>query len=401
VRVPRAVYQLDAAIGGRLPGLRPAQRRGLTRWVSGAGLAGAAGQPAVLAALLPLAGAHAVRQRRREWLADGVDKAAPGRGQVDVAACFAPLRRWVVAWWPGTDRALAVDATSLGDRVVVLAVSGLDRGSAIPVAWHVVPAQAPGEWLPHVVARLGRLAPAVPAGWTVLVLADRGRWRPRRWGAIRAHGWHPLRRLQRQARCRPVGRRRWRRADALVPGPGHAWVGAGHAFTGPRRRRAGPLVVAWEAEQAAPWVVLADLAPTEVGPCWYGRRAWIELGFRALKGVGWQWDKTRRTDPARVARHWLVLAVATLWGLAYGPRAEDAALRGVPPAHRRLAAPPPPPDHRRTLSVFARGLGGRRRQVLRQRRRWTRRWLVPDAWPRPAPALVVTRVPTPLEPLHV
>ena len=31
--------------------------------------------------------------------------------------------------------------------------------------------------------------------------------------------------------------------------------------------------------------------------CWYMLRFWIELGFRALKSVGWQWQNTRRTDP--------------------------------------------------------------------------------------------------------
>ena len=33
-------------------------------------------------------------------------------------------------------------------------------------------------------------------------------------------------------------------------------------------------------------------------------RFWIETGFKALKSVGWQWQKTRRTAPARVERHW-------------------------------------------------------------------------------------------------
>lgn len=31
---------------------------------------------------------------------------------------------------------------------------------------------------------------------------------------------------------------------------------------------------------------------------------------------------------AHMDRHWLVLAVATLWGLAYGTRVEEARLRG-------------------------------------------------------------------------
>jgi hypothetical protein len=70
------------------------------------------------------------------------------------------------------------------------------------------------------------------------------------------------------------------------------------------------------------WVT--DLPPARVGVSWYALRMWVELGFRALKAVGWQWQHTRRTDPRRTARHWLVLAVATLWVLAHGTRAEDA-----------------------------------------------------------------------------
>ena len=93
-----------------------------------------------------------------------------------------------------------------------------------------------------------------------------------------------------------------------------------------------------------------------------------------------------------------MLAVATLWVLATGTRAEDAELRGVAPANPRTPPPPPPPpaDHRRTLSVFARGLGQLRWQLLRVRRLWRRVWLSPQAWPEPPPGLVVTRVPTPL-----
>ena len=47
-----------------------------------------------------------------------------------------------------------------------------------------------------------------------------------------------------------------------------------------------------------------DLAPAQVGRWWDGLRMWIACGCRALKGVGWQWQHTRRTDPARRARHW-------------------------------------------------------------------------------------------------
>jgi hypothetical protein len=111
------------------------------------------------------------------------------------------------------------------------------------------------------------------------------------------------------------------------------------------------------------------------------------LGFRALKGVGWQWQQTRRTDPARVARHWLVLAVATLWVVACGTRVEEAQEAGVPPA--RLRTPrPQAPARARKVSLFRLGLAWLRGQVARGRL-WQRFWLTPERWPEPPPGLVI------------
>lgn len=400
MHLPRECSQLDATIGTALPSLSPAQRTGLIWWVYGVVLAGSACQVAVIAALLPFAGVHALRQFLREWLYDGADKAAPCHTQVNVTACFPELLRWVVRWWHGTELTLAVDATSHSDRVVVLAISVLYRGTAIPVAWHVLPANQSGAWMPAILELLTRLQPAVPADWTVLVLADRGLWSPRLWDALCAQGWHPLLRLQRRVTFRPRGHRQRQRADTLVSGPNHAWVGAGTAFKARADRRHGTLVVVWDADQAEPWVLLTDLAPAQVGVCWYGLRSWIELGFRALKGVGWQWQRTRRTDPDRVARHWLVLAVATLWAVAYGTRVEDALRRGVAPANLRTAPDPPPATFRRRLSVFLVGVNRLRYQLLRLRRLWTRVWLTPEPWPHPPPGLVITSVLTSQESAH-
>ncbi len=392
MRVPRECYQLLDDLDGHLPDLRPAQRLGLALWVYGTVLAGSACQVAVVAALLPLfATAHAARQYLREWLYDGADRAAPCHSQLDIAACFAPLLRWVVGWWRGTELALAIDATARGDEVVVLTVAVLYRGGAIPVAWHVLPANQPGAWMAPILALLDRLAPAVPATWTVLVLTDRGLWSRRLWDGIREHGWHPLMRVRQEATFAPQDQRR-RPAISLIPGPGHAWVGAGTAFKHRDVRRQGTLIVAWEAGPPAPWLVLTDLAPEQVGVCWYGLRTWVELGFRAMKGVGWQWERTRRTEPERVARHWLVLAVAMLWTLATGTRAEDAARLGLAPANLRTPPPVTAPPAVRWLSLFQRGLAWLRWQLLRQRRLWTRRWLSPEVWPEPPPGLSIVRV---------
>ena len=245
--------------------------------------------------------------------------------------------RWLLSWWQGQQLALAIDPTLHGDRVVALVVSVLYRGSAIPVAWHILPANQKGPWLSPILDLLHRLAPAIPQTTTVLVLTDRGLWSPRLWQGIGSLGWHPLMRVKGNTSFQPLGGTR-QPAAQLIPGPGYAWVGRGTAFRRPALRRSGTLLVVWAEDQAEPWLVLTDLPPENLGVTWYGLRVWIELGFRALKGVGWQWQHTQRTNPDRVARHWLVLAVAMLWVSAYGTRAEDAEARGLPPG--RLHTPP-------------------------------------------------------------
>lgn len=116
---------------------------------------------------------------------------------------------------------------------------------------------------------------------------------------------------------------------------------------------------------------------------------WIELGFRALKSVGWQWQRSRRTDPDRVARHWLVRAVASLCTLAYGTGVEDAQRCSLPP--RQLRAPPTPPAHAcpRRVSLFRRGLQWLCR-LLARGRLWRRLWLAPEPCHQPPPGLVLT-----------
>ncbi|MGH2618902.1 MAG: transposase, partial [Thermomicrobiales bacterium] len=66
------------------------------------------------------------------------------------------------------------------------------------------------------------------------------------------------------------------------------------------------------------------------------------MGGRAIQSLGWPWERTRRTAPDRIARHWLVLAVATLLDLAVGTRLEEADWRGLPPGRLRRARTPPP-----------------------------------------------------------
>ncbi len=78
------------------------------------------------------------------------------------------------------------------------------------------------------------------------------------------------------------------------------------------------LLACWHEGYDEPWLVLTDLPPEAGSAVWYCLPAWIEQGFKVIKGGGWDWQKTRMDDPGRVERLWLVLAVATLWVVAVG-----------------------------------------------------------------------------------
>jgi hypothetical protein len=120
-----------------------------------------------------------VRQQWREWCYEAEAKRGAKRQALEVESCFAPLLGWVLSWGEGNQLALAIDATALGARFVVLTVSVVYRGCAIPVAWTVLAGNTKHAWRGEWLRMLRQVRPAVPAPWTVSVLADRGlyaRW---------------------------------------------------------------------------------------------------------------------------------------------------------------------------------------------------------------------------------
>jgi hypothetical protein len=262
-----------------------------------------------------------VRQQLREWYYDVPRKRGTKRQALPVETCFPVLLGWVVSWWHGTQLALALDATALGTRFVVLAVSVVYRGCAIPVAWVVLPANTKHAWRREWLRLLRRLGPALPRCWTVIVLADRGLYAPWLFRRIARLGWHPFLRINMGGSFRPTGAPCWRPLTSFAPQPGMSWRGTGLAFT--RNQVACTLLARWEAGYKDPWLILTDLAPEASDAGWYGLRAWIEQGFKITKRAGWQWHRTRMSAPDRAARLWLAVAVATLWLLSVGGEADE------------------------------------------------------------------------------
>jgi hypothetical protein len=298
------------------------------------------------------------------WYRDGVHKSGAKRGDtrrsLEVSTCFAPWLRWVVAWSDPTCRhlALAMDASTLGQRFTVLLISVVVRGCAIPVAWRIVEATRPGAWRPHWEALLGHLRGSVPADWTVIVLADRGLYAHWVFTTIQALGWHPFLRINRQGHYRPQASATFRPLTQVVSQLGQRWAGPVVCFTTPARQLTCTWLARWDAGYREPWLVLTDLPATSTEVAWYGLRAWIECGFKDSKRGGWHWEQTKMTNPARAERRWLALAVATFWTVSVGchaevtrPRPDVTRFPERPMARRRASRQAPV----RSLSCFRRG----------------------------------------------
>ena len=125
---------------------------------------------------------------------------------------------------------------------------------------------------------------------------------------------------------------------------------------------------------------------------------WIGTGFNALKSVGWQWRNIRRTDPARVERHRLVLSAATLLTLAFGgrrrtPSAEMESERvagvaesgaGAQPTRERIS-----PRHDDAEPPFGKGQDAARRAAAARTLDASAGWRegrLPPRNPKPAPS---------------
>ena len=204
-------YQIKQVIETNLPHLTQPQLTGLAWWVCGTILAGSACQMPSRPPSPPGATGTtcaSISEYLREWLYDGGDRARPCKTELDVSLCFAPLLRWVLAWWRSGRLALAVDPTLKGDDTTAIVISVVYRGCAIPVAWRILRANQRGAWMDPIVELLQALAPAVPREMTremtVVMVCDRGLASPKLWKQILAQslprprpgGWHPYMRYR-------------------------------------------------------------------------------------------------------------------------------------------------------------------------------------------------------------
>lgn len=345
----------------KMPKLSKAQAVVLAMWSFGIVMTNKCGLTTVSTFMASLLGQkeNTVRQRLREWYKDEEDKKGVQRREIEVKGNFKDIVGWVLSGWTALEKRIAIvlDASTLGQKFTVLAISIVYRGCAIPVAWEIVSATAKGEWQKHWLEMLNELDKSIPPDWTVIVMADRGLYAKWLFKKIAKMGWHPFLRINKNGTYRPQGKAQFRSLALVAPTVGSAWSGEVVCFkTNPLKCT---LLARWDEGHEEAWLIVTNLLAHQADAFWYAMRPWIECGFKHTKRGGWQWQKTRMTDPGRASRLWLALAVATLWVVSVGSEAEDnlpaSSFEQLPAAHiaRRLVSNLPQP---RFISCFQRGI---------------------------------------------
>jgi hypothetical protein len=201
-----AVYQWTEVVTKHLPHLSKPQATVLALWSVGMVVARSCALTAV--SLFLAEGLerkpNTVRQQLREWCYEAKAKRGQPRQEVAVETCFAPLLGWVLSWWAGTQLAFAIAATTLGQRFVVIVVSVVYRGGAIPVAWTVLAATEHHAWRGEWLRMWRQVRAVVPRRYFVMVLADRGLYARWLFQRIVRLGWPPLLRITTGGTFRPT-----------------------------------------------------------------------------------------------------------------------------------------------------------------------------------------------------
>lgn len=294
---------------------------------------------------------------------------------VGVRAYYDDLIRQALAHWVGQRLYLVLDTTTLAGRLVMIRLSLVYRGRAVPLVWQVYERKSvslPFKAYQGVLAHARRL---LPAACEVVLLGDRGfrTTQLMRWCTMQAHPWHFRLRLKgNQIILLASGEERALGTLGLKPG----MVGfLQEVYLGKRRYGSLQIAMAWaQTPNAEPWYIATDEAAEPQTLADYGLRMEIEQAFRDDKSGGFQLEESQLDDAESVSRLLLVMSVACLHVVSLGTFVVETQQRTSVDAHWS-----------RGLSYFQIGWRFLRRAIYLDRGLGALFRLSPDPDPAPVP----------------
>ena len=210
---------------------------------------------------------------------------------------------------------LVIDGSTVGRGCVALVVSLVYQGRALPIAWLVVTGRK-GHFAEAMhVDLVQRVQALVPVEATVIFLGDGEFDGPGLQACLSDIGWSYVCRTARNIQIQSEGE--WLTLGDLYLEPGQVVSLPEVTMTG---QEYGPvMVLAWWARgQAEPVYLVTNLEVGEEACWWYRKRFKIETFFSDQKSRGFQVQRSRVADPARLMRLLLAACLAYLWIIYLG-----------------------------------------------------------------------------------
>jgi hypothetical protein len=126
-------YTWADTVAKHFPQLSKPQAFGLALWSFGMTIAKSCSLSTVADSLASLFSQsyNTIRERLRDTYREADAKSGDKRAQLDLNECWAPWLSWVLNDWQSKQVAIAIDATTLGEQFLVLAISALYRACGL------------------------------------------------------------------------------------------------------------------------------------------------------------------------------------------------------------------------------------------------------------------------------
>ncbi len=255
--------------------------------------------------------------------------------EVKAQHCFYSLVRDRLAKGHPKQLVLILDPTSDEDKFVMVSINLWYRGRSLPLVWTIWPANTPLEgdrfWT-RIEALFDQVAPLLPQGVPIIILADRAFGTPAFTDLVAQHGWHWVVRVQDQTVYQDR-RGRTGSVSSLVRFHGDRKKLAGWVFKKAGWRSAS-VVVYWGKRHKKPLCLVSDLHPDWHLVALYRQRFPIEPTFRDYKLYGWGWEQSQVTNQDHMEHLLVGMALATWIALLVGTWQADLFLQQPPTGHR-------------------------------------------------------------------
>ena len=235
--------------------------------------------------------------------------------QLSWSRSYRPLVRHLFANWQGSEVALVMDRTDLGQRWSILALGVAYCKRLLPITWSILPFGGTGESVQKKL--LSQVAPLLPSTTRIHFYGD---------CEFRAVGL--------QHYCR---HQRWHwhlgvKSDTYVQLSNGTWCQLRNLPLEQGERKYWQQVYLTQQQSFGPVNLIADWSPNQEYPRFWAldlpadphawrrgrKRFWIEPTFRDWKSAGFDLEQTQIDDADRLQILVLGLAVTTLWMIHIG-----------------------------------------------------------------------------------